>query len=367
MLCLRCGAGQGDEKEGSDALAVLVTGAAGFIGSNLVRHLLERWPDQQLISFDLLTYAGHLANLADVLDHPRHVFVHGDIADRDQVAAVFAQHDIDGVIHLAAESHVDRSILNPMGFVQTNVVGTVTLLQEASRAWAGRSNVRFHHVSTDEVFGALGDEGAFNEDTRYQPNSPYSASKASSDHFVRAWHETYGIPTVVTNCTNNYGPYQFPEKLIPVVITRALAGERVPIYGRGDNVRDWLFVEDHCDALGLVYEQGANGETYCIGGETEATNLELVRMLLDQVDAVRGLDTGTSASLIEFVEDRPGHDFRYAMDISRMRTDLGWSPSVSLQDGLARTAEWYLRNADWMAAVQGQQHREFTESWYERR
>ncbi|MBU1226747.1 MAG: dTDP-glucose 4,6-dehydratase [Actinobacteria bacterium] len=348
-------------------VALLVTGAAGFIGSNLVRHLLQRWPDQRLVSFDLLTYAGHLANLADVIDHPRHRFLQGDIADREAVAAVFDQHDIDGVIHLAAESHVDRSILDPMAFVRTNVAGTVVLLQEATRAWGDRQDVRFHHVSTDEVFGALGSEGFFDEDTRYRPNSPYSASKAASDHFVRAWHETYGLPAVITNCTNNYGPYQFPEKLIPVVITRALAGEKIPVYGRGENVRDWLFVEDHCDAIGLVFERGTAGETYCIGGETEATNLELVRLLLDLVDAARGADPGTSAELIEFVTDRPGHDFRYAMDITRMRSELGWSPSVSLREGLARTVEWYLDHRDWMADVQGSGHREFTDTWYEKR
>lgn len=348
-------------------MAVLVTGAAGFIGSNLVRQLLERWSDRQIVSFDLLTYAGHMDNLADVIDHPRHTFVRGDVADRDQVAAVFAEHDVTGVIHLAAESHVDRSIVDPMAFVRTNVLGTVTLLQEATRVWNGRRDVRFHHVSTDEVFGALGEEGMFDETTGYSPNSPYSASKAASDHFVRAWHETYDLPTVLTNCTNNYGPYQFPEKLIPTVITRALAGEKIPIYGRGDNVRDWLYVEDHCDALALVYEQGADGETYCIGGEAEATNLELVRMLLDLVDSERGVEPGTSAGLIEFVTDRPGHDFRYAMDITRIRTELGWAPSVSLQEGLARTAAWYLRHGEWMATVQGQQHREFTESWYEKR
>lgn len=348
-------------------MAVLITGAAGFIGSNLVRHLLERWPDRDLVSFDLLTYAGHLANLTDVVDHPRHTFVKGDVADRATVAALFEQHNIEGVIHLAAESHVDRSILDPMAFVRTNVLGTVVLLQEATRAWEGREDVRFHHVSTDEVFGALGEEGYFDENTRYQPNSPYSASKASSDHFVRAWQETYGLPVVLTNCTNNYGPFQFPEKLIPVVITRALAGEKIPVYGRGENVRDWLFVEDHCDAIGLVYEQGTDGATYCIGGETEATNLDLVRLLLDRVDIVSGKVPGTSARLIEFVEDRPGHDYRYAMDITRMRSEFGWAPAVSLNDGLARTVEWYLEHGDWMAEVQSRQHREFTESWYQRR
>jgi len=345
----------------------MITGAAGFIGSNLVRHLIDRWPDRNLVSFDLLTYSGHLENLADVMDHPRHTFVQGDITDRAAVAAVFDEYDIDGVIHLAAESHVDRSILDPMAFVRTNVLGTVVLLQEATRVWGDRDDVRFHHVSTDEVYGALGAEGFFTESTPYDPNSPYSASKASSDHFVRAWHETYGLPVVVTNCTNNYGPYQFPEKLIPVVITRALAGESIPVYGRGDNIRDWLYVEDHCDALGSVFERGADGETYCIGGEREVSNLDLVHLLLDEVDTARGVESGTAAELIEFVEDRPGHDFRYAMDISRIRTDLGWRPSVSLRDGMALTVEWYLSHQEWMAQVQGEQHRKFSNTWYKRR
>lgn len=250
-------------------MTVLVTGAAGFIGSTLVRHLRQRWPSRRVISFDALTYAGSLRNLEAVANDPLHVFVKGDITDEAQVRATFEEHQPTGVIHLAAESHVDRSIVDQLAFVQTNVVGTVVLLRVAQDAWKGRDDVRFHHVSTDEVFGALGDEGAFSEDTSYSPNSPYSASKASSDHFVRAWHETYGLPTVITNCTNNYGPFQFPEKLIPVVITRALAGQPVPIYGTGENVRDWLYVEDHCDALALVYEKGRLGETYCIGGETE--------------------------------------------------------------------------------------------------
>ncbi|MCB2224385.1 MAG: dTDP-glucose 4,6-dehydratase [Actinobacteria bacterium] len=348
-------------------MAILVTGAAGFIGSNLVRHLLERWPDRRIVGYDLLTYAGHLSNLADVMDHPRHTFVRGDVADRESVAKVFAEHDIDGVMHLAAESHVDRSIVDPMAFVRTNVVGTTVLLQEAARAWEGREGVRFHHVSTDEVFGALGAEGRFDEHTAYGPNSPYSASKAASDHFVRAWHETYGLPVVVTNCTNNYGPYQFPEKLIPVVVTRALAGERVPVYGRGENVRDWLYVGDHCDALALVFEEGATGETYCIGGDAEATNLDLVGMVLDAVDGARGAAVGTSRELIEFVTDRPGHDFRYAMDIAKIRAELGWEPSVGLAEGLARTVDWYLSHREWMEEVQGDQHREFTDSWYGKR
>lgn len=332
-------------------MAVLITGAAGFIGSNLVRHLLERWPDRRLVSFDLLTYAGHLANLADVLDHPRHTFVRGDIADTDAVASVFAEHDVDTVVHLAAETHVDRSIVDPAVFVRTNVAGTVTLLEAAALAWGDRDGVRFLHVSTDEVFGALGPEGSFDEAAPYRPTSPYAASKASSDHFVRSWHETYGLPVVITTSTNNYGPHQLPEKLIPMAIIRILAGEKVPIYGRGDNVRDWLYVEDHCDALGLVLEEGRTGETYCIAGGSEIANLELVRLLLGLLDEARGVAEGTSEGLIESVEDRPGHDFRYSLDVSRIRGELGWAPKVPLAAGLERTVDWYLANPDWLVEV----------------
>ncbi len=333
-------------------MAIMVTGAAGFIGSNLVHHLLERWPDHKIVSFDLLTYAGHLANLADVIDSPRHTFVQGDIADRDAVRALYEEYQVDGVIHLAAESHVDRSIVDPMAFVRTNVIGTVVLLQEASRYWQGRDDVRFHHVSTDEVFGSLGPEGSFSETSAYAPNSPYSASKAASDHFVRAWSATYGLPVVLTNCTNNYGPYQYPEKLIPVVITRALAGEPVPIYGLGGNVRDWLYVEDHCNAIRVVFEKGRVGRTYGVGGESEVSNLDLVREVLDALDRERGDEPGASQRLIEFVEDRPGHDFRYAMDLTRIREELQWKPSVSLVDGIARTVRWYLAHQAWSEEVQ---------------
>lgn len=337
---------------GRDVLVtILITGAAGFIGSNLVRHLLERWQDREVVSLDALTYAGHLANLKDVIDDDRHTFVKGDITDRETVRSVLETYGIEGVIHLAAESHVDRSIEDPMTFVRTNVEGTVVLLQEAARAWKGRDDVRFHHVSTDEVFGSLGPAGAFRETTPYAPNSPYSASKASADHFVRAWHETYGLPIVLTNCSNNYGPYQHPEKLIPVIITRALAGESVPVYGQGSNVRDWLFVEDHCDALALVFESGRDGRSYGIGGETEMSNLDLVNRVLDTLDRERGLDAGVSRSLIEFVDDRPGHDLRYAMDIDRIREELDWAPRTPLEEGLALTVRWYLEHRDWTTEV----------------
>ncbi len=348
-------------------MAVLITGAAGFIGSNLVRHLLERWPDRELVSFDLLTYSGHLANLEDAVRHRRHHFVRGDVADRDTVRSTMEDHDVDGIIHLAAESHVDRSIVDPMAFVRSNVVGTVVLLQEAARLWKGRTDVRFHHVSTDEVFGSLGDAGSFHEEDPYAPSSPYSASKAASDHFVRAWHETYGLPVVITNCTNNYGPFQFPEKLIPVVISRALDGDPVPVYGRGANIRDWLFVEDHCDALGLVFERGVPGATYCIGGDNQVTNIDLVGMVLDELDRARGDAAGHSRRLIRFVEDRPGHDYRYAMDISKIQSELGWSPATSLSDGIAATVEWYLDNEAWMDTVQSEDSESFADTWYAER
>ena len=345
-------------------MTVLVTGAAGFIGCNLVRHLRRRWPERRLVSFDALTYAGSLLNLETVRDDPGHVFVRGDVADPDAVAAVFEEHAPTGVIHLAAESHVDRSIADPMAFVRTNVEGTAVLLRAASTAWEGRTDVRFHHVSTDEVFGALGPEGSFSEETPYDPRSPYSASKAAGDHLVRAWHHTFGLPVVITNCTNNYGPHQFPEKLIPLVVTKAMAGEPVPVYGRGSNVRDWLYVEDHCDALALVFEAGRPGETYCIGGECERSNLELIHDLLDEVDRQRGVEAGTSRRLVRFVTDRPGHDFRYAMDISRIRRELSWAPATTLREGLALTVRWYLDHADWCEAVRSGAHREFEALWY---
>jgi len=342
---------------------ILVTGAAGFIGSNLTRYLLRESDETVIVGLDALTYSGSLSTIEDVLDHPRLSFVHGDIRDRDLVRHVFAQHQPNGVIHLAAESHVDRSIVDPLAFVETNVVGTVVLLQEAAEFWGG-SGGRFHHVSTDEVFGELGDDGKFDEETPYAPKSPYSASKAASDHFVRAWGSSYGLDYVITNCTNNYGPHQFPEKLIPVVITKALAGAKVPVYGQGKNVRDWLYVEDHCEALRTVFERGRSGATYGIGGETESPNLELVTLTLEIVDQELGNAPGTSTALIEFVDDRPGHDYRYAMDIGLIRRELGWSPRTTLHDGLQATVRWYLANLDWLAGVESDEHRTFQDHWY---
>lgn len=341
---------------------VIVTGAAGFIGSNLVRRLLATG-GYDVVALDALTYSGSLTALDGLLDNERMTFVHGDIRDRALVRSLFREHSPNGVIHLAAESHVDRSLVDPLAFVETNVVGTVVLLQEAMEHW-GNATGRFHHVSTDEVFGELGESGYFDEQTPYAPKSPYSASKAASDHFVRAWGNSYGLDYVITNCTNNYGPYQFPEKLIPVALTRALGGEPVPIYGAGSNVRDWLYVEDHCDALELVFRTGASGATYGIGGESESTNLELIYQVLDIVDEILGNEAGTSTRLIEFVDDRPGHDFRYAMDITRIRQELGWSPQTPLHVGLERTVRWYLENPQWLAAVESDEHRAFQEAWY---
>jgi len=344
----------------------LVTGAAGFIGSNLVRHLLNHQPDCEVVALDALTYSGSFSTIEDLLDHPRLTFVHGDIRDRELIRETFAEQRPDGVIHLAAESHVDRSIVDPLAFVETNVVGTVVLLQEASKCWESVSG-RFHHVSTDEVYGALGDEGKFSEKSAYAPRSPYSASKAASDHFVRAWGSSFGLDYVITNCTNNYGPYQFPEKLIPVVITRALTQKGVPIYGRGKNVRDWLYVDDHCRALSLVYERGRPQTTYSIGGESESSNLDLVTLVLETLDRELGNSPGTSTSLIEFVEDRPGHDFRYAMDIGLIRKELGWSPTTTLRSGMEQTVRWYLNNLDWLQRVESEEHRAFQDKWYKGR
>jgi len=328
-------------------MKILVTGGAGFIGSAVVRLAVAR--GHAVVNLDALTYAANLANVAEVAESPLYAFEHADIRNRQALDRILARHRPDAIMHLAAESHVDRSIDGPGAFIDTNIRGTYELL-EAARAWWTRQGkpegFRFHHISTDEVFGSLGREGQFTEDTPYDPRSPYSASKAASDHLVRAWHETYGLPVVLTNCSNNYGPYHFPEKLVPVVILNALHGQPIPVYGDGGNVRDWLYVEDHADALLTVLERGAVGRSYNIGGENEATNIDLVRMICAAMDARRP-DSAPHDRLITFVTDRPGHDRRYAIDPARVREEIGWRPSVTLEQGLARTVDWYLDNADW--------------------
>ena len=331
-------------------MKLLVTGGAGFIGSAVVRLAVSR--GHHVVNLDALTYAACLENVAPVADSPLYAFEQADIRDRAALDRIFATHDPDAVMHLAAESHVDRSIDGPGDFIETNITGTYHMLEAARAHWTrkGRpAGFRFHHISTDEVFGSLPNDPSqkFSETTPYDPRSPYSASKAASDHLVRAWHETYGLPVVLTNCSNNYGPYHFPEKLIPVVILNALAGKPLPIYGDGSNIRDWLYVEDHADALLLVVEKGKLGESYNIGGENERTNLELVRTLCAILDAKRPKNDGSYADQITFVTDRPGHDARYAIEPARIRNELGWRPSVTVEEGLERTVQWYLDNADW--------------------
>jgi dTDP-glucose 4,6-dehydratase len=333
-------------------MKLLVTGGAGFIGSAVVRRGIRA--GHTIVNLDKLTYAGSLTNVAEVAESPLYSFEQADICDRKAVDRILAAHQPDAIMHLAAESHVDRSIDRPAAFIETNILGTYTMLEAARAYWtaSGRpGHFRFHHISTDEVFGSLGPTGKFTEDTPYDPRSPYSASKASSDHLVRAWHETYGLPVVLTNCSNNYGPYHFPEKLIPVVILKALAGAPIPIYGTGDNIRDWLFVEDHADALLLVVEQGATGRSYNIGGENEATNLDLVTKICAILDEKRPGNRPYSDQ-IAFVADRPGHDRRYAIDATRIREELGWRPSVTLDEGLEKTVQWFLDNEGWWRALQ---------------
>jgi dTDP-glucose 4,6-dehydratase len=332
-------------------MKVLVTGGAGFIGSAVVRQAIAA--GHEVVNLDALTYAACLANVASVADHPNYAFVQVDICDASAVQGAFDTHAPDVVMHLAAESHVDRSIDGPGAFIETNVTGTYNMLQAARTYWDAKGRpegFRFHHISTDEVYGTLGDTGLFTEDTAYAPNSPYSASKAASDHLVRAWHETYGLPVVLSNCSNNYGPYHFPEKLIPVVILKALAGEPIPVYGKGENIRDWLFVEDHADALLTVLQKGELGRSYNIGGENEVRNIDLVEMICTALDRLQP-GSAPYAQQITFVQDRPGHDLRYAIDPTRISTELGWRPSVTLEQGLEKTVQWYLDNEDWWQAL----------------
>ena len=334
-------------------MKTLVTGGAGFIGSAVVRLAVQR--GHRVVNLDALTYAACLDNVASVAHSPLYAFEQADIRDRAALDRIFAQHKPDVVMHLAAESHVDRSIDGPGDFIETNITGTYNMLEAARSYWTSQGkpeSFRFHHISTDEVYGSLGPKGLFTEDTPYDPRSPYSASKASSDHLVRAWHETYGLPVVLTNCSNNYGPYHFPEKLIPVVILNALAGKPLPIYGDGSNIRDWLYVEDHADALLLVVEKGELGRSYNIGGENERTNLELVQTLCGILDELQPKSDGSYADQITFVTDRPGHDARYAIDPTRIRDELGWRPSVTVEEGLRKTVQWYLDNKDWWMALQ---------------
>jgi len=338
-------------------MKILVTGGAGFIGSAVVRRAIDE--GHGVVNVDRLTYAANLANVASVADDPRYAFEQADICDAAAMARIFAAHDPDAVMHLAAESHVDRSIDGPAAFIQTNIVGSYTLLEAARAHWralpaARAATFRFHHVSTDEVYGALGETGLFTEATPYAPSSPYSASKAASDHLARAWGATYGLPVLVTNCSNNYGPFHFPEKLIPLTILNALEGRPIPVYGAGRNVRDWLYVEDHAAALLTVLRKGAVGETYNIGGHNEARNIDIVRMICALLDAMRPAGAPHDR-LIAFVADRPGHDFRYAIDASRIGRDLGWRPSVTLEEGLRRTVAWYLDNEPWWRGVQQRQ------------
>jgi dTDP-glucose 4,6-dehydratase len=347
---------------------ILVTGGAGFIGSHVVRLFVSKYPGYHIYNLDKLTYAGNLENLRDIEQKENYTFIRGDIVDSDYINQLFLQHGFDGVIHLAAESHVDRSITNPLDFVFTNVIGTVNLLNAARKSWKESMEGRlFYHVSTDEVYGSLGHEGMFTEDTRYDPHSPYSASKASSDHFVRAYHDTYGLPVVLSNCSNNYGSYQFPEKLIPLFINNIKNNKPLPVYGKGENVRDWLWVEDHARAIDVIFHSGKKGETYNIGGHNEWKNIDLIRLMCGIMDRKLGRTPGTSEQLITYVKDRAGHDLRYAIDSGKLQKELGWVPSLQFEEGLEKTIDWYLSQTNWLNNVTSGDYQKYYEQQYVKR
>jgi dTDP-glucose 4,6-dehydratase len=348
--------------------SILITGGAGFIGSHVVRLFVNKYPDYTIINLDALTYAGNLENLRDIESKPNYHFVKADICKVDEIEAVFSQYKPDAVVHLAAESHVDRSIEDPLSFVNTNVLGTLNLLNACRTHWRDNfDGKRFYHISTDEVYGTLGETGFFTEETSYDPNSPYSASKAASDHFVRAYHETYNLPVVITNCSNNYGPNQFPEKLIPLFINNIIERKPLPVYGDGNYTRDWLFVVDHAVAIDVVFHQGSDGETYNIGGWNEWKNIDLVKLLCGLMDKKLNRTAGDSQSLITYVKDRPGHDKRYAIDASKIERELGWKPSVTFEEGLAQTIDWFLENTAWLENVTSGNYRDYYQSMYANR
>jgi len=347
---------------------VLITGGAGFIGSHVVRLFIQNYPDYHIYNLDKLTYAGNLENIRDIENAPNYTFLKGDIVDADYIQSIFDEHQFDSVIHLAAESHVDRSISNPIEFVMTNVVGTVNLLNAAKHIWKDNfENKLFYHVSTDEVYGSLGETGMFLETTAYDPHSPYSSSKASSDHFVRAYNDTYGMPIVISNCSNNYGPNQFPEKLIPLFINNIRNNKPLPVYGKGENIRDWLYVVDHARAIDMIFHQGRTGETYNIGGENEWTNIDLIKVICKAMDLKLGREAGTSEQLITYVTDRAGHDLRYAIDSSKLMNELKWEPSLQFEEGIEKTINWYMDNEEWMNNITSGDYQKYYDEMYQDR